>query len=75
MPFVPVTGLQEERGDRAGALELDRLVQVGERGFGVVLWPLRAVVRIQHVHDAGHGGLVRPAAWVTGKRHHPGGRP
>ncbi len=30
---------------------------------------------IEHVHDAGHRGLVRPATRIAGERHHAGGRP
>ena len=75
MPFVPGHGLQEEGGDRLRALELDRLLQVGERGLRVVRPSLHPVIRVQHVHDAADPGLVRPPAGIAGELHRSRGRP
>ena len=54
MPFVPVDRLQDEGGDRLRSLQLDRLLEQFERGLGVVEPALRAVVGVEHVHDARH---------------------
>ena len=62
--------LQDERRDRLRSLELDRLLEQLERRLGVVEPALRAVIGIEHVHDAGHRrDLVRPATGVAGQRH------
>ncbi len=75
MPFVPVTVSRKNAAIVPGPSSWIVSSRMRERRLRVVLRPLRAVVRIEHVHDAGHRGLVRPATRIAGERHHAGGRP
>ena len=62
--------LDDERRDRVRPLQLDRLLEQSQCGLRVVDLTLRAVVRIEHVHHAGHRRLfVRPASRVAGEHH------
>ena len=68
-PVGAAHGLEKERRDRLRALELDDLLEHGERvGCGVPA-ARHAMVRVEHVHDAGHAGLGAPAPGVAGQRH------
>src|SRR5207248_9322818 len=59
---------------RLRPLELNRLVEVGERLLDGVPSALDAVVRIEYVHDSAPWVLVRPAPWVAGRLHGAAGR-
>jgi hypothetical protein len=60
--------LEDERGDRRGALQLDRLLEVGQRFLDGVPASLDAVVWVEHVNDA-RCVLVGPAPRVAGGLH------
>ena len=54
MPLVPVTGLEDERRDRVRPFELDDFLEHRQRLLGGVPAARDAVIRIEHVDDAGH---------------------
>ncbi len=70
--------LEDDRRDRAGALERDDLLEVRERTLGLLLGRVRVErravrVRPEEVRDRPVGGLVRPAARVARERDRRGG--
>jgi hypothetical protein len=65
--------LEDERRDGCWALELDGLLQVGQRRLRVVERAERAVVRVEHVDHADQARLVRPSARVAGQADRPAG--
>ena len=68
-------GLEQEGGDRRRTLELDRLVEVGQRRLDRVPAALDAVVRVQDVNDAAATrSLVGPAPRIARGLHRGAGR-
>ncbi len=71
--------LEDDRGDRAWALDHDRVAQVLQRTRALLLLVAgveRRPVQVgpPEVHDPGQAGLGPPPARVTGQRDRPGGR-
>jgi hypothetical protein len=71
--FGPRHRFQNERRNRVRAFELDDFLEHRQRLLGRVPSALNPVIRIQHVHDAGHPGLGGPAPWIPGQHHAAGG--
>ena len=60
--------LEDERGDRLGALEHDLLLEPIERLLGGVLGPIRPAVGVEDAHDPRHGRvLVGPPSRIPGE--------
>src|SRR5438552_13289702 len=57
--------LEYEGGDGLRPLELDRLLEVGERLFHRVPSALDAVIGVEHVHHASARVLVRPPTRIA----------
>ena len=58
-------GLEDERRNRVRPLELDHFLEILQRRRRVVPAARHAVIRVEHVHDAGHRRLA-PAARIAG---------
>ena len=68
MPFVPVTGLEDKRGNRLRAFELNGFLNHRQRRFRRLPSALDAVIRIEHAHHARNSRLSGPSAGIAGQR-------